>query len=163
MFRFKSVLLGVLLFSGLGVSAQTAVLKLNDLEQWTKSTDDTLYVLNFWATWCRPCVAEMPYFEQVTESYASKPVKVIFISLDFVEDLETRVEPFLKRKKLQSEVVLLDETKYHEWIDLISPEWSGSIPATLFVNHSRQIRKFHEGDFTFETLSTEIESILNQE
>lgn len=144
-------------------SAQTPVIKLADLGQWTETNNDTLYVLNFWATWCRPCVAEMPYFEKAGEVNADKPVKVVFISLDFVEDLDSRVEPFLKKKQLKSDVVLLDETKYNEWIDLISPDWSGSIPATLFVNHNRQIRKFHEGDFTFEDLNSEIQTLLNQE
>lgn len=146
-----------------GAYAQTPVIKLADLSQWTESDDDTLYVLNFWATWCRPCVAEMPYFEQAGEANQDKPVKVIFISLDFAEDLDSRVEPFLKKKKLKSDVVLLDETKYNEWIDKISPEWSGSIPATLFVNHNRQIRQFHEGDYTFEDLNNEIQTLLNQE
>lgn len=138
------------------------VIKFDDLAQWTQADDETLYVLNFWATWCRPCVAEMPYFDQLQENYADQNVKVIFISMDFVEDIETRLMPFLKRKQPQSKVVLLDEPKYNDWIDKVSPDWSGAIPATLFVNKSKGIYHFHEGDYTYETLEKTVQSLQSK-
>ena len=136
------------------------VIHMAEIEAWDTVDTDTLYVLNFWATWCRPCVAEMPYFEKVQKEMLEQKVKVIFVSMDFKNQYESRLEPFLKKKKLKSKVVALDEPKYHLWIDKVSSEWSGAIPATLFVQHSRDIRSFHEGEFTYDELKSKIESLL---
>lgn len=141
---------------------QPAIIHMADVEAWEQADNDTLYVLNFWATWCKPCVAEMPYFEQIQKEMATQKVKVVFISMDFKSDYEKRLLPFLARKKLHSLVVLLDEPKYNDWIDEISPAWSGAIPATLFVQHRRNIRTFHEGEFTYETLKSQIDSLIQQ-
>ncbi len=102
----------------------------------------------------------MPYFEKVQKEMLEQKVKVIFVSMDFKNQYESRLEPFLKKKKLKSKVVALDEPKYHLWIDKVSSEWSGAIPATLFVQHSRDIRSFHEGEFTYDELKSKIESLL---
>lgn len=147
----------------LGLRAQEApieVIQYPQMESWFNAENDTLYVINFWATWCRPCVAEMPYFEQLQEEMGDQKVKVQFVSLDFLTELEKRVIPFLKRKQLRSSVYLLDEPKYNTWIDKVSEEWSGAIPATIFVQKSRGVRQFHEGDYTFEELKSKVESLM---
>lgn len=95
--------------------------------------NDTLYVINFWATWCAPCVEEMPYFEQLHEETAGKKIKVLLVSLDFKKDLETKLRPFLQKRQLKPQVIHLADGKYNNWIDRVSPEWSGAIPATLLV------------------------------
>ena len=56
--------------------------------------NDTTYVINFWSTWCAPCVKELPYFEQVNQKYTNRKVKVILVSLDFPKQLETKLKPF---------------------------------------------------------------------
>ncbi len=115
---------------------------------------------NFWATWCAPCVKELPYFEAMREKYASKGVEIILISLDDVEQLDAKVLPFLERKKLKSELLLLDAGNPNVWIDQIAPEWSGSIPGTLIINKSKGIRDFYEQSFTAEELETLIQESL---
>ena len=68
------------------------------------SSDDT-YVINFWATWCSPCVKELPYFESVNKEYADKNVKVILVSLDFPSQIESKLKPYLKKNKIKSNVI----------------------------------------------------------
>jgi thiol-disulfide isomerase/thioredoxin len=138
------------------------IIHMAEVAAWDQADNDTLYVLNFWATWCKPCVAEMPFFDQVQKEMAAQKVKVIFISMDFRNEYDKRLVPFVNRKKFVSEVVLLDEPKYNDWIDKVSPAWSGAIPATLMVQHSKGIREFHEGEFTYETLKSKVESLINQ-
>lgn len=151
-----------LAFSAQLIQAQKpAVIHFADLEARLAQDNDTLYVVNFWATWCRPCVAEMPFFDAAQKDYGDDKVKILFVSLDFAEDIDTRLVPFLERKAPQSEVVLLDEPKYNTWIDKVAEEWSGAIPATIFVKQTRNIRTFHEGDYTQETLNAQIESLIN--
>ena len=122
--------------------------------------NDTTYVINFWATWCKPCVKEMPYFEKLGKTYAEEKVKVVFVSLDFPDRLEPLVVPFIKKDKLESEVVLLDDDDANYWIPKVSDKWQGAIPATLI--YKGENRAFFERSFTFEELEKEVQSILNK-
>jgi hypothetical protein len=94
------------------------------------SSPDTIFVVNFWATWCKPCVQELPVFDSITAKEYPR-VKVMLVCLDFAEDIKTKVIPFLKRTKIRSECVLLDEVDGNAYIDHIDRSWTGAIPATL--------------------------------
>ena len=107
--------------------------------------DDITYVVNFWATWCGPCVKELPYFEELNEKYSGKNFKQILVSLDAPKKMESKVMPFIKKNDIKSEVVLLADGKYNNWIDLIDPSWSGAIPITLILKGERKL--FYEREF----------------
>ena len=121
------------------------------------NTSDTTYVLNFWATWCKPCVKELPYFEQVGAMYKEKGVKVILVSLDFPEQLD-HLRNFIEKKEIASEVVFLDDGDANRWIPLVDDSWSGAIPATIIYNNKK--RNFFEGSYTYDQLETEIKTFL---
>ena len=106
--------------------------------------DEDIIIYNFWATWCAPCVKEMPYFEKIDKE---EGVQVRFISLDDVEKLESRVIPFLNKKNIQAKVFLLDETDYNAFIDKVDKRWSGAIPATVIVNNKLNTKEFYEKEF----------------
>lgn len=99
-----------------------------------EAKNDTTYVVNFWATWCSPCVAELPYFNQLAKKYEGKKVRFIFVSLDFEKKIEEKLVPFLVTNELRGEVLLLQQKGMNDWIDQIDPNWSGAIPATLIYN-----------------------------
>lgn len=120
--------------------------------------NDTTYVVNFWATWCKPCVKELPVFEQVNAESEEQSLKVVLVSLDFPERVKDLVVPFIEKKGLKSEVVLLNDDNANRWIPLVSDQWSGAIPATLIVKNGQAV--FHEGSHTYETLKSDIQSIL---
>ncbi len=101
--------------------------------------NDTTYIVNFWATWCKPCVAELPYFEELHAKYAGSKVKVLLVSLDFKRQLDSKVIPFLEKNKIRSQVLLLDARDPNEWIDRVDPSWSGAIPATLFYRGKQRV------------------------
>lgn len=111
----------------------SGVYKLNDLLNRIKNKDTT-YVVNFWATWCKPCVQELPAFDSLLTLTKNSPIKIILVSLDFKEDIETKVNPFLVKKNIKSEIVVLDEINGNDYINKISEKWSGAIPATLIKN-----------------------------
>ena len=112
----------------------------SQFEPWLHLESDTTYVINFWATWCKPCVEELPYFEALTENYKDQKVKVVLVSLDFAKQIETKLLPFLKENKLQSQVLAMVDGKYNSWIDKVNPDWDGAIPVTLIYNKEK--RKF---------------------
>lgn len=148
----------LLLFFLLPFSASAQSVEVLSLEQLqakaANQTNDTLYVVNFWATWCKPCVAEMPYFEKAAKTFAAQKVKFIFVSLNYARE-QGMVTDFIRKNKVQSTCYLLDAGNPNNWIDKIEPEWSGSIPATILYKHGKKAF-FREGEFT----QTELDSII---
>ncbi|MFQ3296051.1 MAG: thiol-disulfide isomerase/thioredoxin [Polaribacter sp.] len=122
--------------------------------------DNKTYVVNFWATWCAPCVKELPAFEKLNKEYAAKGVSVLLVSLDFSKQVKRRLIPFIAKKKLQSKVVLLDNGKDDSWIKAIDSTWTGAIPATLIFNKTS--RKFYEQSFDYESLEIELQGFLKK-
>lgn len=128
------------------------------LEPLFRQKNDTTYVINFWATWCLPCVEELPHFEKMNKKYASQKFKMILVSLDFPNMVESRVIPFIKRKNLKVDVVLLNDPNANQWIEKISKDWSGAIPATVIYRNSEW--HFFEKSFTEASLEKEIKKVL---
>jgi thiol-disulfide isomerase/thioredoxin len=120
--------------------------------------NDTVYVINFWATWCAPCVKEIPYFEQLGKEYRDQKVKIILVSLDFPNKLEELVIPFLRENNIQSEVIHLTDVKANTWINKVDKKWSGAIPATVVYKGSS--RQFVEGSMDYEEIKSLIKSKL---
>lgn len=142
----------LLLLIGKVMSAQEIrITDFNGLKPLLDKRNDTTYVVNFWATWCSPCVKELPAFERVHAEYSNQAVSVKLVSLDFRKQLENRLIPFVKKHNLQPEVILLDDPDSNAWIDKVSPEWSGALPATLIYN--RNFRAFYKRGFTYEELA----------
>lgn len=102
-------------------------------------------VLNFWATWCKPCVEELPCFEELRKQYAEKNVQVLLVSLDFKTQLEKKLIPFLRAQQLKSEVVLFADQDANTWIPYIHEEWDGAIPVTLIFKG--KVRAISHGKF----------------
>jgi thiol-disulfide isomerase/thioredoxin len=129
---------------------QAKIVKLPELQELITSKGDNIKVINFWATWCAPCVKEMPLFEKLGQE--RKDVKVTLVSMDLDLDPDPdKVHKFVARKKLQSQVLILDERDPNSYIEQIEKSWSGALPATIIVNSKTGQRKFverelHEGE-----------------
>lgn len=128
------------------------------LEPFLKKENDTTYVVNFWATWCVPCVEELPNFEKLNEAYKNKKVKVLLVSIDFPKMAETKLLPFIKENNLKSEVLLLNDPDANSWISKVDSTWSGAIPATVIYKGNK--RQFYEKSFSFEELEGEVKKFL---
>ena len=141
--RFTIVVLIVILGSLQGATAQEAiVVKFDALQKILNTKSDQIQVINFWATWCAPCVKELPLLEKLN-AQKDLNAKITLINLDYADKLD-KVNEFMVRKNIQSEVLLLDEIDYNSWIDKVDRSWSGAIPATLIINSRTGKRKFLE-------------------
>ncbi len=127
--KFAAFLVPLIIIGFVGETHVPSV-KIDAVNARMASGNDTIYVVNFWATWCAPCVAELPYFEMIDSVYRDKKVKVILLSSDFKKDIDSRLIPFIEKKKLHSEVNFLDELYDNEWIPKVDSGWQGNIPAT---------------------------------
>lgn len=131
----------------------------NGFEKFLNKNDDKVYVINFWATWCAPCVKELPHFEALNAKYSKKNVEFILVSLDFPHLYESKLKPFIKDKKLKSKVIALDDVDMNTWIPKVDKTWSGSLPATIIYKNDN--KKFFEQSFTYDELETELKQFLN--
>jgi len=132
------------------------VIKFDRLEEIMTTKSEKIQVINFWATWCGPCVQELPHFQKVETQ--DPDVKITLINLDYA-DKARKVSSFVASKKITSEVLLLDEIDYDTWIDRVDPSWGGAIPATLFINTATGKRKFTEKPLTHAELEETIRTL----
>lgn len=138
--------------------SEVRVVDFKEFQPLLEQDDDTIYVVNFWATWCAPCIKEIPYFEQLGEKYRDKKVKVLMVSLDMRSQLETKLIPFIEEKKMKNEVILLDDPKFNDWIPLVDKSWTGAIPATLVYGNG--FRKFYPQEITLAELEEIVQPLL---
>jgi len=116
-------------------------------------------VVSFWATWCKPCVEELPYFEQLQSEIAGKKVKIILVSLDFKKDIPTKLLQFVRDNHIQSDVIALADGRYNDWIEKVDPEWGGAIPITLVYGPKGRV--FQPEQFaSYEELKTMVLGLL---
>jgi len=156
----RSLFLLLMLSTSVLQAQNIPIIKQADLYALLAKQDDTLRVVNFWATWCGPCVQELPHFEKLQRNHHDKPLKVILVSLDFPSQLQKRVVPFVKKRKLTATVLLLDGGDPNQWIDRVEPRWSGSIPATLFLYKGKRL--FYEGQLSEADLYKYVQQIKSQ-
>ena len=157
-------LLQILFFFTLGtsflVAQEITFIDREQITRWKSSESDTVFVINFWATWCGPCVKELPAFEKLQEEYADKQVQVILVNNDFKKQFESRVIPFVQERNLKSRVVFMNESNPNKWIDLVSEEWSGALPATIIISGKKKQTLFFEKSFEYEELEKALLRVL---
>lgn len=154
----KKILFLVLIIASIDCSSQDVqTIKFAELQSKILYTESPLTIFNFWTTWCGPCIKEMPHFERV--ELENSEVKVYFISVDFKQDLD-KVKKFVAKKEIKSEVLFLDENDPDDYMRKVSNEWSGAIPATLFVTDLGKTY-FYEKAFSKEELESTVEKYLN--
>jgi thiol-disulfide isomerase/thioredoxin len=134
---------------------------MDDLLQYIDKSDSAL-VVNFWATFCGPCIEEIPYFQTIAAKYKDQKVKLLLVSLDFKEYYPQKIEAFAKRFGFTAEIVWLDEEKPDDFCPKIDSSWSGAMPATLFVNKTSGYRKFIEAQLKPEEFETVIKNLIDQ-
>lgn len=153
----------VLFFSCREVNSQSIPKwKITDLEEYIAKSD-TPVIVNFWATYCVPCIKEIPYFQEVVRQYEEKGVKLLLVSLDFRESFPDKISSFADKRKFTSPIVWLDETDADYFCPKVDSTWSGVMPATLFINNKKGHRSFFEEEMSKEEFESEIRKIVNDQ
>jgi thiol-disulfide isomerase/thioredoxin len=137
------------------------------IEKW-KITDvanlieksDSILVINFWATFCVPCIEEIPDLIKYTNLHKNDKVKLYLISLDLPEYYPNKIKRFVAKKKFNINIAWLEETNADYFCPIVSEQWSGAIPATLIVNTKKGYRQFYEKKLSSTEIKKAIEAAL---
>ena len=137
-------------------------IKIEDLVKMADTSSVPL-VINFWASWCAPCIKEIPWFEKSVAEFKDQKVKLVLVSLDFAEDFPKGIAAFAKKNNYKSTIVWLDETNADEFCPKIDTSWDGAIPVTLMVNNKLTYRKFFAQQLPEQRLLLELKALIGQQ
>ncbi len=142
---FKRLILILLLFLSFNAFSQVKLISTDSLLHLIRAPkDSTTIVINFWATWCKPCVKELPYFKEADSILRLKNVQFIFISFDGEGELK-KVKKFIKMQNLIGKQLLFDSNDFNQLITSVG-DWEGNIPYTILLKNGQ--RKNHEMNFS---------------
>ena len=136
-------------------------IKITDLEK-TIAESKTPLIVNFWATFCKPCIEEMPYFQKAVKEYHKDSVKLLLVSLDLEDYYPSKIKSFALKHKFTAPIAWLDEYNADYFCPKVDSSWSGAIPASLFINNKKGYRKFAEEQLSEDKLKKEIKAMLGK-
>jgi len=136
--------------------------KITDVVSYYSQKTDSVYVINFWATWCKPCVEELPYLQSVSKKYADKKVKLLLVSLDLASFYPAKIASFAKKQNITADIAWLNETDADYFCNQVDKKWSGSIPATIIVNAATGYKQFYEQQFEEKEFEVELKKALGK-
>ena len=136
-------------------------IKVDDLKSYIEKSDHPL-IVNFWATYCTPCIQEIPYFQTESEKYKTEGVELILVSLDLPDFYPAKISSFVKKEKFTASILWLNESNADYFCPKIDKNWTGGIPSTLFVNNKTHYHKFFERQLTEPQVEENIKTLLKQ-
>ena len=156
----RIIIVILLLCAGTICQAQTVKkIKITDLEQTIAQSDHPL-IVNFWATFCVPCIKEIPYFQSTVARYQGQQVELILVSLDLPDYYPAKIASFAQSRGFTSSIVWLNETDADYFCPKVDPKWTGGIPSSLFINNKTHYRRFFDRQLTEPQVEIEIKKML---
>jgi thiol-disulfide isomerase/thioredoxin len=134
--------------------------KIEDVVRSFSAKNDTVYIVSFWATFCKPCNEEIPDFIRIADKYKGQKVKLMLVSLDLPSYVAVKLPAFIKKNNYKTNHVWLNETNADRFCPMIDPKWSGAIPATIIVNNNTGYRKFFEDQVKPEAFEATIKEAM---
>jgi len=116
-------------------------------------------LLNIWATWCEPCIAEFPDLKKLSQTYDTAAVEVVAISADYPDEVDTKIMPFLRKTDVPFRVFVAQFEHPEDFINAVNRSWSGALPASLIYDSRGKERFFHVGQQSFDDFKREINKV----
>jgi thiol-disulfide isomerase/thioredoxin len=155
------IIICLALFTVAVAGQEVKKIKITDLEK-TIAASKTPLIINFWATFCKPCVEEIPYFQEAIKKNKKDSIQLLLVSLDLQNFYPAKIKGFAVKRKFTAPILWLDEYNADYFCPKVDTAWSGAIPASLFINNKTGYRKFFEEQISKEKLEKEIKAILGK-
>jgi thiol-disulfide isomerase/thioredoxin len=146
--------------TGAQAEPNVGTLKPADFAKFKDSAKGKVLVLNFWATWCGPCVAEFPEFVALDAKYRDKGVKFVGISADDADDVQPKVIPFIKKHQVKFDILQQNAEDSEAMLNQITKDWDGVIPVTVVYDKQGNQTYSRFGIIDRDLLVAEIEKAL---
>jgi thiol-disulfide isomerase/thioredoxin len=154
------ILLSFLTYGQSDDSIEIKSIAQNEIDNLIENRKGKLLLINIWATWCIPCREEFPDLVELSQNYQNE-LDVVAISVDFKEDIENKIIPFLKKNKVEFPVYINGFKKDDQLINYFSKDWNGAIPATFIYDKNGKQVKYIEGKHSFESFSSIIQKLID--
>lgn len=132
------------------------------LQKLIQERNGKMLLLNFWATWCQPCVEEFPYLVKLSTSHEKNDLEVIGISVDFPDEVESKVVPFLTMHAVPFKVYVAKFDKEEDFINAVDVSWNGAVPATFIYDSLGKKQISLIGERSYDEFKKEIEQLTTR-
>ena len=129
-------------------------------EAW--ANDDSVLLVNFWATWCKPCLEEIPLFMELEKTYGPQGFKLIAVSLDELETLETTVTPFMQKWFPEFRSYISSEYDMDDVVSVVDNGWNEVLPTSYLFARDGSLDERLQGQFAAEEFSSKINALLSK-
>jgi thiol-disulfide isomerase/thioredoxin len=153
--------LSIILLTKIYAQDVQALSNQKDLESLKDSKKGKVVLVNFWATWCKPCVAEFPEIVKLYRDYKDKGFELVFVSVDVTEDIKTKVVPFLKKQGVDFTTYYSNFDNPEDLINFFDKNWQGAIPSTYIYDRNWNQTSNMLGEKKYEVFENEILKNLN--
>lgn len=137
--------------------------KIADVAAIADRKSDSVYVINFWATYCKPCIGEIPYLQSIVKKYSRLKVKLLLVSMDLPSFYPHKIKKFTKENNYTADIVWLDESDPNHFCPVIDKQWMATMPATLFVNQATGYKKFVNSSISEEQFEKELRKAVGKD
>lgn len=120
-------------------------------------------VVNLWATWCIPCVQELPELNELQKRYADRGLQVLAVSVDSIEDLDSLVRPFFAKRAPDLVSYIHTEKDTFAFVEPLDAEWLGALPTSFFIDRQGKIQKSAEGRLKYQTFEKIVLELLAED
>lgn len=124
--------------SALSVEAPTMV-DAPAIQELVRAQQGRVVLLNFWATWCPPCLVEFPEIVALEKEFRSRGLTVISVSADSPKRVESDLIPFLEKHPPSFPIYVMQTDDVDAFMHRIDPEWDGTLPTTFFIDRQGKI------------------------
>ena len=159
--KYLSLVVCLVIVNGGVFCQEVKKMKITEVADYIKKSDHPM-VVAFWATWCGPCVEEIPWLQEGVKKFADKKIELVLVSLDFPRDYPSKVNAAVKEKKFNATIFWLDETRADYFCPKIDTAWDGSIPSSLYINNKTGYRRFFNRQLTDRQVEPELKEMLSE-